>query len=97
VPGFGALDVTGDGEPDLVILEKESDKASLPEKYKALPGYYVSENNIYLSNGSSGHIVFFKDKNQPRQWVDGPKYYYRPIPIGQTVLNPNLIQPLGWR
>jgi len=97
VPGLGALDVTGDGEPDLVILEKESDKASLPEKYKALPGYYVSENNIYLSNGSSGHIVFFKDKNQPRQWVDGPKYYYRPIPIGQTVLNPNLIQPLGWR
>lgn len=97
VPGFGALDVTGDGEPDLVILEKQADKASLPEKYKALPGYYVSENNIYLSNGSSGHIVFFKDKNQPRQWVEGPKYYYRPIPIGQTVLNPNLIQPLGWR
>jgi hypothetical protein len=25
-----------------------------------------------------------------------PQYYYRPIPIGQTVLNPNLVQPFGW-
>ncbi|MDR1981040.1 MAG: RagB/SusD family nutrient uptake outer membrane protein [Tannerellaceae bacterium] len=26
-----------------------------------------------------------------------PKHYYRPIPQGQIVLNPNLTQPYGWQ
>ncbi|KGE12692.1 RagB/SusD family nutrient uptake outer membrane protein [Sphingobacterium deserti] len=100
VKQLGAMDVTGDGNPDIAILESPSQQepiANLPEDTKErLVRYYLSENVIYLSNGNSGHIMFTRDKTQPRLWKDGPQYYYRPIPLQQTVLNPNLRQPFGW-
>ncbi|MBB2949578.1 RagB/SusD family nutrient uptake outer membrane protein [Sphingobacterium sp. JUb56] len=101
VPALGAIDVTGDGVPDIAILQNKDTLepiSSIPKEVKdKLVMYYLDEKVIFLSNGTSGHIQFVRDQVQVRKWEDGPKYYYRPIPIVQTTLNPNLLQPLGWR
>lgn len=101
VPSLGAMDVTGDGIPDIAILQNKESLGPISgiskEIKDKLAMYYLDEKVIFLSNGSSGHIQFVKDQVQERRWVEGPKYYYRPIPILQTTLNPNLVQPLGWR
>lgn len=100
VPALGALDVTGDGKADIAILQNPNSLdpiASLPAAERdKLVKYYLSENTFYLSNNTSGNIMFVKDKQQPRSFVD-PKYYYWPIPLQQIVLNPNLKQPAGWQ
>jgi hypothetical protein len=59
--------------------------------------------DLYLDDGSgtpdptrtrtAGHIR--KTGDDARRFVE-PKYYYRPIPTGQIVLNPNLTQPFDW-
>lgn len=101
VPSLGAMDVTGDGIPDIAILQNKDALGPISgiskEIKDKLAMYYLDEKVIFLSNGSSGHIQFVRDQVQERTWVEGPKYYYRPIPIVQTTLNPNLLQPLGWR
>lgn len=100
VEALGLLDVTGDGKPDIAILEKKSDDnpwAVLPKEQRdKITPHYLSDDVIYLSEGNKGHIMFARDKKQPRKW-EAPMYYYRPIPIQQTVLNPNLSQPFGWK
>lgn len=99
VPALGAMDVSGDGTPDIAILENATATgpiANLPAALQAkLAKYYLSDGTFYLSNGNSGNIVFVKDRDQKRQFIE-PKYYYYPIPIQQTVLNPNLKQSPGW-
>ncbi|WP_316843831.1 RagB/SusD family nutrient uptake outer membrane protein [Pedobacter psychrodurus] len=99
VPALGALDVTGDGINDIAILENPSSLgpiSSLPAAEQArLVKYFISDGTFYLSNGSSGNIMFTKDKTQKREFI-APKYYYFPIPLQQTVLNPNLKQSPGW-
>lgn len=100
VKELGLIDVTGDGKPDIAILEKESNDnpwAVLPkeERDKITP-HYLSDDVIYLSEGTKGHVMFTRDRKQPRQW-EAPMYYYRPIPIQQVVLNPSLKQPFGWK
>lgn len=103
VPAFGAMDVTGDGKPDVAILPSPTDTASikdLPDAVrKSIARFYLVNKdgtltNIYLTNGVSGNIAFNADKS--KQPFAAPKYYYRPIPLQQTVLNPNLKQPYGW-
>jgi hypothetical protein len=105
IPALGALDVTGDDIPDIAILANPNDEspiAGLPENIrKSLSKFYLkdsngTENSFYLKNGNSGHILFTSDKNLGRQFIE-PQYYYRPIPQTQTQLNPNLVQPFGWK
>jgi hypothetical protein len=56
--------------------------------------YYLDkESTIYLENGTSGFVRNADDQNRR---FDEPKDYYRPIPLQQTILNPNLSQPYGW-
>lgn len=104
VPALGAMDVTGDGVQDIAILASPNDEspiAGLPEDVKKnLTKFYLKDaagkdNNFYLSNGTSGRIFFTRDRDQPRTFVE-PRYYYRPIPQQQTVLNPALKQIFGW-
>lgn len=99
VPALGGLDVTGDGKADYAILESPSALGPIanltPDEQKKIVKYYFSENVFYLSNGTSGNVMFTKDKLQKRQFIE-PRYYYLPIPVQQTVLNPNLKQPPGW-
>lgn len=104
VPALGALDITGDANPDIAILASPNDEspiAGLPEEVKkALSKFYLKDasgkdNNFYLKNGTSGNILFIRDRDQPRNFVE-PKYYYRPIPQDQIILNKNLKQIFGW-
>lgn len=104
IPALGAYDVTGDGVVDIAVLASPSDEspiAGLPEDVKkALTKYYLkgadgNNNTFYLSEGTSGFVRFTRDRDQPRTFIE-PKYYYRPIPRQQVLLNPNLKQIFGW-
>lgn len=99
VPALGAMDVTGDGNPDIAILENEKATGpidQLPEAVKTkLVKYYLDGGAFYLSNGTSGYIMMTVDQKNKRSFVS-PKYYYKPIPLGQITLNPNLKQVFGW-
>lgn len=63
---------------------------------KKLIYYQVGPQNstasFYLSNGTSGTAV----TDPERGTFEEPKYYYRPVPHGRTVLNPALEQIFGW-
>jgi hypothetical protein len=97
---LGAYDVTGDGIEDIAVLQapnQESPLDGLPADVKAkLVKYYLSDNSFYLSNGSSGFIMFPENISAPRSFIE-PKYYYFPIPMQQILLNPQLKQPTGWQ
>jgi len=97
VPAFGGIDVTGDGVPDIAILNSPSETGpidALPNK-DTLVKYYVSDGTFYLTDGDSGFIGMTGDVNQPKSFEE-PKYYYNPIPLHHTIINPNLTQPTGW-
>jgi hypothetical protein len=88
VPGLPYVyDVTGDGVPDIGIAASESEKTDVPN----VTWFYQEQ--FYLEGGSSGFVRNREDQNRR---FDEPKDYYRPIPIGETVLNPQLLQPYGW-
>lgn len=61
----------------------------------AIAGVYydiIDNKTVTLTNGTYGNIIWLA--NTPRTWND--KMYYNPIPTGQLVLNPNLVQNNGW-
>jgi hypothetical protein len=101
LPALGAYDVTGDGVDDVVLLQNVGDEAAYTAEERAkLQFYYLYDENgneglIYLENGTSGHVMMTTDKSWGKGFKE-PQYYYRPIPISETVLNPNLTQPFGW-
>lgn len=104
VPALGPMDVTGDGKPDIAILPSPDDESSIANipvlERDKLSKFYLKnrtgiDQNFYLTNGTSGFIAFTRDRDQPRNFIS-PKYYYRPIPIGETVVNPQLKQVFGW-
>jgi len=103
-PSLGAFDVTGDGVEDIALLQKPGDEgvlAGLPDAVRSsLSKYFLQDENgtpqsFYLSEGTKGFVRFTKNKNNPPMF-EGPKYYYRPIPQQQLVLNPNLEQTKYW-
>jgi len=101
IPGLGAYDVTGDGQPDIAILQNSDDLSPIAhltaDQQKSVQKYYLDEWSAswYLSEGTKGYIMFTPDVSIARKWEE-PKYYYRPIPITQINLNPALKQPYGW-
>ncbi|WP_343743514.1 RagB/SusD family nutrient uptake outer membrane protein [Chitinophaga sp.] len=103
VAGMGGIDMTGDGVADIAILPNPNDSsaiAGLPADVKIrLSRFYLADkngglNNFYLENGTSGHILFATDR-AGRTFTE-PKFYYRPIPKQQLVLNSKLQQIMGW-
>lgn len=98
-PGLGRYDMTGDGVDDIKIIANTESIPAVKETnslgvdliyYRAgLPG---SDASIYLTNGNSGTLVTDVDRGI---FMD-PKYYYRPVPQSQVILNPNLSQIFGW-
>jgi hypothetical protein len=97
---LGAYDVTGDGKEDIAILKEQGAEDPinhLPSEIKSkLIKFYLTDQSFYLENTDSGAILFGKDRQQPRNFIE-PKYYYFPIPQEQTILNKNLTQPAGWQ
>lgn len=100
--GLGKYDLTGDGVPDIILIDKTSsipaeenkEKNSLGVKlvyYKA--GAIGESATVYLENGNNGGAIV--TESTTRQFID-PKYYYRPIPYTEVLLNPALTQIFDW-
>lgn len=100
--GLGKYDLTGDGVEDIILIDQSSSIPVGDEKEKNSLGipliYYkagtIEDNvDVFLENGVQGGNMVTETKN--RNFVE-PKYYYRPVPFQQIVLNPNLTQIFGW-
>lgn len=100
-PGLGKYDLTGDGVDDIILIpntqpvpaEENKEQNSLGKKliyYQVGP--QGSDASFYLSNGTSGTSVTDPERGTFME----PKYYYRPVPAPQVLLNPNLEQVFGW-
>ncbi|RYG07783.1 MAG: RagB/SusD family nutrient uptake outer membrane protein, partial [Chitinophagaceae bacterium] len=97
--GLGQHDLTGDGIPDIVLLPSSESIPAVKEKnslgrdliyYRT--GTFGQDVGVFLKNGTSGTVQTVADNGV---FIE-PKYYYRPIPQGQVLLNPNLKQIFGW-
>lgn len=99
-PGTGDYDMTGDGVPDIRLIaggqtipaDREKNSLGVPLVYYTVDGFGTNA-DVYLQNGVHGGTL--TTGNLPRTFVE-PKYYYRPVPQTQIVLNPNLKQFYGW-
>lgn len=100
--GLGKFDLTGDGIPDILLVDKSTDipedKDKVVNELGKLLIYYktgtIDDNvTVYLENGENGGTMV--TEVSPRNFIE-PKYYYRPIPVQQVALNPNLEQIFGW-
>ncbi|WBL42730.1 RagB/SusD family nutrient uptake outer membrane protein [Algoriphagus halophytocola] len=100
--GLGKYDLTGDGIEDIILISKDADipvgdakeKNSLGEELIYYKAGTIEENvDVFLQNGENGGMMVTDTKQ--RDFVE-PKYYYRPVPIQQVTLNPNLTQIFGW-
>nr|WP_091691890.1 RagB/SusD family nutrient uptake outer membrane protein [Algoriphagus locisalis] len=101
-PGLGKYDLTGDGIEDVILVSKDTIIPVGEAKEKNSLGvdliYYkagtIDENvDVFLENGENGGMMVTESKARN---FEEPKYYYRPIPIQQVTLNPNLQQIFGW-
>ncbi|SHO61872.1 RagB/SusD family nutrient uptake outer membrane protein [Algoriphagus zhangzhouensis] len=101
-PGLGKYDMTGDGIEDIILINKDADIPVGDEKEQNSLGvdliYYkagtIDENvGVFLENGENGGNMVTETKTRT---FEEPKYYYRPVPIQQVTLNPNLTQIFGW-
>jgi hypothetical protein len=90
-------DSDGTGPGGMVgIVKNEAAKNALPQNVQdqATNWHYLDEQELYLENGTYGHVR--KNGDKLRSFVS-PKYYYTPIPHDQIVLNPNLKQSPYWK
>ena len=87
-PRPGRYDMTGDGVDDLILVEE------MPPTVDQEEGMvYLSLENIALTEVFKGNIISKESEN--KNFVE-PKYYYRPVPRQQVILNPDLQQVFGW-
>ncbi len=103
-PGLGKYDLTGDGVEDIILIDKSSaippsgsqQTNSLGVKlvyYKA--GSFGEDVTVYLRNGNAGGTIVTETRARDFQ---EPKYYYRPVPFNELVLNPKLAPQLfDWK
>lgn len=100
--GLGKYDLTGDGVDDIILIDRATTIPAEDQKQKNSLGvklvYYRAgtigtDATVYLKNGNSGGNIV--TENVARTFEE-PKFYYRPIPQQQVVLNPNLKQIFGW-
>ena len=98
--GVGDVDMTGDGVPDIRLIpggqtipsDREENSLGVTLVYYTA-GEFGEDVDVYLENGVNGGTMV--TGNAARTFLE-PKYYYRPVPQTQVVLNPNLKQVFGW-
>jgi len=97
--GLGKHDLTGDNVPDIILLANSESVPAVKEKntlgkdfiyYRT--GTLGQDAGVFLKNGTSGTVQTIADNGT----FLAPKYYYRPVPQSQVLLNPNLKQIFGW-
>jgi starch-binding outer membrane protein, SusD/RagB family len=100
-PGLGQYDLTGDGVEDIIligageVIPTEEDKETNALGTKLIyyqTGSLAQDATVYLANGTEGNIV---TSDATRTFTE-PRDYYRPIPVYEVTLNPNLYQVFGW-
>jgi len=99
-PSLGKYDMTGDGHEDIILIpssedipaSKETNDLGVTLIYYKTGAVEDPSATVYLENGDSGYII---TASAPGNFEE-PKYYYRPIPSHQVLLNPNLKQIMGW-
>ena len=100
--GLGKYDMTGDGVEDIILIDRSQTIPAEEQKEKNSLGvkliYYRTgtigtDATVFLKNGTSGGSIVTEAVT--RQFEE-PKYYYRPIPQQQVLLNPKLTQIFGW-
>jgi len=100
--GLGKFDLTGDGVDDIILIDRtatipaedQKEKNSLGIKliyYRA--GTIGTDATVYLKAGNGGGNIVTESATRT---FEEPKFYYRPIPQQQIVLNPKLKQIFGW-
>ncbi|WAC14892.1 RagB/SusD family nutrient uptake outer membrane protein [Dyadobacter pollutisoli] len=101
--GPGKYDMTGDGHADIILVDKNTSIPAEANKEKNSLGtvlvYYktgaIGEDvTVFLKNGIAGGTMV--TETAVRKFEE-PKYYYRPIPQTQILLNPDLKQVFGWQ
>ncbi|WP_342088632.1 RagB/SusD family nutrient uptake outer membrane protein [Dyadobacter sp. OTU695] len=100
--GLGKYDLTGDDVEDIILIDKsktipdeknkEKNKLGIPLVYYRA-GAIGEDVTVYLKNGNAGGTMV--TETAVRKFED-PKYYYRPIPQKEILLNPSLKQVFGW-
>ena len=97
IPGMGYYDTTGDGVPDIAVVETKADVDKIPqedkEKYK-LTVYALEGNTIGLTEGNKGY-VYLVAQHGKYEFVS-PKYYYYPLDTEDMTINSNLYQNPFW-
>ena len=96
---LGKHDLTGDGVPDIYLLpasqsipnDKETNSLGKVLQYYRV-GTFGQDVSVFLGGANAGNIQIIEDVGT----FVAPKYYYRPIPQQQIMLNPNLKQIFDW-
>ncbi|TDQ06709.1 RagB/SusD family nutrient uptake outer membrane protein [Pedobacter metabolipauper] len=100
--GLGKYDMTGDGIEDIALIDRTQTIPAEAQKEKNSLGvtlvYYRTgaigtDATVFLKNGTAGGAIVTEAVTRN---FEEPKYYYRPIPQQQVILNPNLKQVFGW-
>jgi starch-binding outer membrane protein, SusD/RagB family len=101
-PGLGKYDLTGDGVEDIILLsaddevpaddDKEENSLGVPFVYYTVGAIGTEGATLFLTEGDHGNVATAEDLGTFQE----PKYYYRPVPQPQVLLNPNLKQIMGW-
>lgn len=96
---LGEHDLTGDGIPDIVLLpasqtipaNREENSLGVTMAYYRV-GTFGQDVSVFLGGPTSGNLQIIENSGS----FEEPKYYYRPVPQQQVLLNPNLQQIFDW-
>ena len=85
-PSIGSFDLDGNGSLDVQLYTGTAPTTGPSQKIE-IGGV------LTLSNGTSGNLVPFADRAKN---FDESRDYLYPIPSGDILLNPNLVQNPNW-
>lgn len=86
-PSLGEFDLDNDGKMDLLLYEEGDEPQSNVSQKIKIGGV------IQLTEGNKGYLIGFKDNKKK---FDEERDYLYPIPMGDILLNDNLIQNPHW-
>ena len=86
------MDLNEDGILDVAFYKTLPTKVNGVTYVEVSPSIAGKPNSQLLSGDTSGELTWLN--NIPRKWAD--KNYYYPIPTGDIITNPKLVQNPGW-
>lgn len=86
-PSLGEFDLDNDGKIDLLLYKEGNEPQSNASQKVKIGGV------IQLTGGDKGYLIGFKDNKKK---FDEERDYLYPIPMGDILLNDNLVQNPHW-